>query len=100
MHGHRDMEIVTYVLDGELNTRTAWEMARSSGRGVQRMSAGTGVRHSEFNPSDKEAVHLYQIWLLPERPGLKPSYEELTVGAAEKQGRLRRWPRPPGAAAP
>ena len=64
---------------------------------LQRMTAGTGVRHSEFNPSDKEWVHLYQIWLLPERKGLKPSYEELAVGEEEKRGRFRLVASPDGA---
>jgi redox-sensitive bicupin YhaK (pirin superfamily) len=63
---------------------------------LQRMTAGTGVRHSEFNPSDKEGVHLYQIWLLPERTGLKPSYEELAVGEEEKRGRFRLVASPDG----
>ena len=61
------------------------------------MTAGTGVRHSEFNPSDKEGVHLYQIWLLPERKGLEPSYEELVLGEDEKQGRFRLVASPDGA---
>src|SRR6185436_17460987 len=71
MHGHRDMEIVTLVLEGALEHRD------SLGNGeVQRMSAGTGIRHSEFNPSASEPVHLYQIWLHPAKPGLTPSYEQ------------------------
>jgi redox-sensitive bicupin YhaK (pirin superfamily) len=56
---------------------------------LQRMTAGTGVRHSEFNPSDKDWVHLYQIWLVPERKGLEPSYEELALGEEEKRGHFR-----------
>ena len=78
MHGHRDMEIVTYVLEGELEHRDSMgngSVLRSGD--FQRMTAGTGVRHSEFNPSASERTHLYQIWLLPEKPGLTPSYEEL-----------------------
>src|SRR3984893_2407089 len=74
MHGHRDMEIVTYVLDGALAHKdrhlNKWILKAGE---LQRMTAGTGVRHSEFNPSDKEGVHLYQIWLLPGRTGLKAS---------------------------
>ena len=89
MHPHRDMEIITYVIDGELSHRD------SMGRGatlkandVQRMSAGTGVMHSEVNQSS-EPVHLLQIWILPEADGLKPSYEDKTIPAEEKKNRLR-----------
>src|SRR6266567_3591585 len=68
---HRDMEIVTYVLDGALQHKDSLGNGSIIRAGeLQRMTAGTGVRHSEFNPSDKEGVHLYQIWLLPERTGL------------------------------
>jgi redox-sensitive bicupin YhaK (pirin superfamily) len=98
MHGHRDMEIVTYVLDGALEHRDS--MGNGSvirAGGLQRMTAGTGVRHSEFNPSATEWVHLYQIWLLPRRQGLKPSYEELAVGEGQP-GRLRLVASPDGAA--
>ena len=99
MHGHRDMEIVTYVLDGALQHQDSLGNGSILRAGeLQRMTAGTGVRHSEFNPSDQEAVHLYQIWLLPERKGLKPSYEELGVGEEEKQGRFRLVASPDGAA--
>jgi quercetin 2,3-dioxygenase len=99
MHGHRDMEIVTYVLDGALQHKDSLGNGSIIRAGeLQRMTAGTGVRHSEFNPSDKEGVHLYQIWLLPERTGLKPSYEELAVGEEEKQGRFRLVASPDGAA--
>jgi hypothetical protein len=99
MHGHRDMEIVTYVLDGALQHKDSLGNGSIIRAGeLQRMTAGTGVRHSEFNPSDKEGVHLYQIWLLPERKGLKPSYEELAVGEEEKQGRFRLVASPDGAA--
>jgi redox-sensitive bicupin YhaK (pirin superfamily) len=77
MHGHRDMEIVTYVLAGALEHRDSLGNGSLLRAGeLQRMTAGTGVRHSEFNPSTTEPVHLYQIWLLPERPGLPPSYEQ------------------------
>jgi redox-sensitive bicupin YhaK (pirin superfamily) len=90
MHGHRDMEIVTYVLDGALEHRDSMGNGSIIRAGeLQRMTAGTGVRHSEFNPSDAEWVHLYQIWLLPQRKGLMPSYEQLAVGKDEKRGRLR-----------
>jgi redox-sensitive bicupin YhaK (pirin superfamily) len=87
-HGHRDMEIVTYVLEGALGHRD------STGGGgvlrpgeVQRMSAGTGVRHSEMNGSNDEPVHFLQIWLLPERPGITPSYEQKAF--PDRDGRLR-----------
>ena len=89
MHPHRDMEIITYIIEGELNHRD------STGRGaaikqndVQRMSAGTGVMHSEVNQS-KKPVHLLQIWILTEAEGLKPSYEDRTFPAEEKRNRLR-----------
>lgn len=98
MHGHRDMEIVTYVLDGALEHKDSMGNGSIIKSGeLQRMTAGTGVRHSEFNPSDKEAVHLYQIWLLPERKGLKPSYEELALDEAQKHGRFRLVASPDGA---
>ena len=97
-HGHRDMEIVTYVLDGALQHRDSMGNGSILRAGeLQRMTAGTGVRHSEFNPSDTEWVHLYQIWLLPERQGLKPSYEELAVGEEQKRGRFRLVASPDGA---
>jgi quercetin 2,3-dioxygenase len=98
MHGHRDMEIVTYVLDGALQHKDSLGNGSIIRAGeLQRMTAGTGVRHSEFNPSDKEAVHLYQIWLLPERKGLKPSYEELALGEDQKRGQFRLVASPNGA---
>jgi len=97
-HGHRDMEILTYVLSGALAHRD------SSGGGgelrngeVQRMSAGTGIRHSEFNASPTEPVHLLQIWLLPDRPGHRPSYEQKAFPAEERRGRLRLVASPDGA---
>jgi len=89
-HGHRDMEIITYILAGAL------EHKDSMGNGsvirvgdVQRMSAGTGVTHSEFNPSEREAVHLLQIWIHPEVTRLAPGYEQKHYTDAEKRGRLR-----------
>src|SRR5689334_13528306 len=76
-HGHRDMEIVSYVLSGALEHRDSLGHGAVLRPGeLQRITAGTGVRHSEFNPSATEPVHFYQIWLLPERPGLSPSYEQ------------------------
>jgi redox-sensitive bicupin YhaK (pirin superfamily) len=89
MHGHQDMEIVTYVLDGALQHRDSLGTSSIIRAGeLQRMTAGTGVRHSEFNPSDTEWVHLYQIWLLPEQRGLKPGYEQVAVDEAQKRGRF------------
>ena len=96
-HGHRDMEIVSYVLEGAL------EHKDSIGNGsvirpgdVQRMSAGTGVRHSEFNPSPREPVHFMQIWIEPSVAGIPPGYEEKHFDAASKRGRLRLIASPDG----
>jgi redox-sensitive bicupin YhaK (pirin superfamily) len=98
MHGHRDMEIVTYVLEGSLEHKDSMGNGSIIHAGeLQRMSAGTGVRHSEFEPTGKEPVHLYQIWLLPARKGLEPSYEELALGEEEKRGRFRLAASPDGA---
>ncbi len=92
MHGHQDMEIVTYVLDGALQHKDSLGNGSIIRAGeLQRMTAGTGV------PSDKEAVHLYQIWLLPDRKGQKPSYEELALGEAQQRGRFRLVASPDGA---
>ncbi|MEX2114638.1 MAG: pirin family protein [Pirellulales bacterium] len=89
MHGHRDMEIVTYVLAGALEHRDNLGNGSVLKPGeLQRMTAGTGIRHSEFNPSPSEPVHLYQIWLVPERPGLAPGYEQKAFPQA---GRQDRW---------
>ena len=97
-HGHRDMEIVSWVLDGELAHKD------STGGGgvlrpgeVQRMSAGTGVRHSEFNGSRERPVHFLQIWILPDRDGHRPSYEQRTVPEAARRGRLALIASPDGA---
>src|SRR5262249_14915241 len=89
-HSHRDMEIVTYILDGALEHRDSLGTGSTIYPGeVQRMSAGTGVTHSEYNPSRVERVHLLQIWILPERHGLTPEYEQQAFGAEEMRGRLR-----------
>jgi quercetin 2,3-dioxygenase len=96
-HPHRDMEIITYVLEGKL------EHKDSLGTGAvilpgdgQRMTAGRGIRHSEFNPSQSDPVHLLQIWIMPEKSGLEPSYEQKSFPESEKQGRFRLIASPTG----
>ena len=89
-HSHRDMEIISYVLAGELAHRDSIGNGSTIRPGdVQRMSAGRGVRHSEFNPSPASLVHFLQIWIQPNVEGIEPSYEEKRFAPAEKRGRLR-----------
>jgi quercetin 2,3-dioxygenase len=89
-HPHRDMEILTYILEGALEHKDSMGTGSIIRPGeVQRMSAGTGVTHSEFNPSRTEPVHLLQIWILPEAKGLKPSYEQRQFSRDEIRGQLR-----------
>ena len=86
MHSHADMEIITYVLQGNLAHKDSLGNVEVIRQGhVQRMTAGTGVSHSEFNASDTESVHLLQIWILPNQQGLKPSYEDVFFSDEQKQ---------------
>ena len=96
-HGHRDMEIITYVLEGALEHKDSMGNGSIIRPGsVQRMSAGQGVTHSEFNPSRDESVHFLQIWIEPNVQGVAPSYEEKDFSSGEKQGRLRLIASPDG----
>lgn len=98
-HPHRDMEIVTYVLEGALAHRDSLGNTEILKAGeLQRMSAGTGILHSEFNASPTESVHIYQIWILPERRGVTPSYEQKMFDRAERKNRFQLVASPDGSA--
>jgi redox-sensitive bicupin YhaK (pirin superfamily) len=104
-HGHRDMEIISYVLDGELAHKDSMGNGAAGGQhagvirpgDVQRMSAGTGVMHSEFNNAKDRQTHFLQIWIMPDRQGVAPGYEQKHFDAADKRGRLRLVASPDGA---
>jgi redox-sensitive bicupin YhaK (pirin superfamily) len=96
-HGHRDMEIISYVLEGELAHKDSTGTSSTIRPGdVQRMSAGSGVQHSEFNGSQQHPVHFLQIWILPNVVGIPAGYEEKSFGEGEKRGRLRLIASPDG----
>lgn len=89
-HSHRDFEIASYVLDGKLSHEDSLGNGSTVGAGeVQKMSAGTGIHHSEFNPDKSAALRFLQIWIIPEKRGLSPSYEQKAFADADKRGRLR-----------
>lgn len=88
-HSHRDVEIITYVLDGTLEHRDSLGNGSAIRRGdIQRMSAGRGITHSEFNPSRSEEVHFLQVWILPEQSGIAPGYEQQTIDLSAVRGRF------------
>ena len=103
-HGHRDMEIVSYVLEGELAHQDSMGNGSTAGANagvirpgdVQRMSAGSGVRHSEFNHAEGQTTHFLQIWILPSHPGIEPGYEQKHFDTASKRGALRLVASPDG----
>jgi len=97
-HGHRDMEIISYVLDGELAHKDSIGNGSVIRPGdVQRMSAGTGVRHSEYNHAAHDTTHFLQIWVIPAENGIEPGYEERNFPVEEKRGKLRLVVSPDGA---
>ncbi len=97
-HGHRDMDIISYVLEGTLAHKDSIGNGTVIKPGeIQRMSAGTGIEHSEFNPSPSAPVHFLQIWIVPAQRGLPPSYEQKPVPLAERRGKLRLVAAPPDA---
>ena len=99
-HGHRDMEIISYVLDGQLSHKDNMGNGSIIAPGdVQRMSAGNGVQHSEFNPSRTDSAHFLQIWIEPDQRGIAPSYEQRHVAAEAKRGRLALIAGPQGSGA-
>jgi quercetin 2,3-dioxygenase len=90
-HGHRDMEILTYVLEGSIAHEDSMGHRQTLGPNeIQRMSAGTGIMHSEFNPSKSERLHFFQIWIEPATSGTQPSYEQIRFDEKEKRNRLKR----------
>ena len=98
-HGHRDMEIISYVLSGELAHKDSMGNVQGIPPGdVQRMSAGSGVLHSEFNHAEGQTTHFLQIWIEPNVRGIAPGYEQISVPQADKRGRLRKVAAPDGGA--